>query len=118
MNEEKRSVISLDMIEAWAEYYEISLEDGSQYPGVVGSLKSAELGVGSLPAELVNGNPIFDDLRVAYAKANGYEEPESWQVPLTPLDEGVTDIMEEVPEGVENVEVEDEKLPEAGEITE
>lgn len=45
----KASVITLDMIRAFAKRHEINLEDGSQYPGVIGSLIEVEEGRGEWP---------------------------------------------------------------------
>jgi hypothetical protein len=87
--------ITKAMIEAYAARYEIDLADGSQEPGIVGSLNMWAEGKGELDAKLVNGNPLFDELRAAYAKANGYEEPEDWKKPLVDVEE---------------------KLPEAGDV--
>jgi len=47
-----QSVITLDMINAFAVAHEISLEDGSQYPGVIGSLLTIEQGGGTLQDKL------------------------------------------------------------------
>ncbi len=76
------SVVTLDMIEQFATFEKISLEDGTQYPGVVGSLRAWEAGQGELKAELVNGNPVFVPLQEAYYKALGQEVPETAKVPL------------------------------------
>ena len=78
----KPSVITLDMIEQFAKSNETSLEDGTQYPGVVGSLRAWEAGQGVLNAELVNGNPVFAPLQEAYYKALDREVPESEKTPL------------------------------------
>lgn len=88
-------IITREMIEAYAKHYSIDLTDGSQEPGVVGSLKTWESGKGELDAKLVNGNPIFTPVVEAYFAAKGEAVPESVKVPLTPLDEGKTDIMGE-----------------------
>lgn len=79
-------IITREMIEAYAKHYSIDLTDGSQEPGVVGSLKTWESGKGELDAKLVNGNPIFAALVEAYYKANGQEVPESVKVPLTNIE--------------------------------
>ena len=105
--------ITKEMIEAYAKRFSIDLTDGSQEPGILGTLQGWAVGEGVLDAELVNGNPLFEEVAKGYFAAKGVEVPESVEVPLTPVDEGATDIMEEVPEVVE-----DEKLPEAGEVTE
>lgn len=44
--EAKPSVVTLEMIRAWAAHFEIDLEDGSQYPGIIGSLLDLEAGRG------------------------------------------------------------------------
>jgi hypothetical protein len=92
--------ITKEMIEAYAAFFGTDLSDGSQEPGIIGSLNGWASGSGELNAELVNGNPVFAPIVEAYYAAKGVEVPESVKVPLTPVDEGVTDIM-------------DEKLPEA-----
>lgn len=63
----------------FAKFHGISLEDGSQYPGVLGSLKAWEAGNGVLNANLVDApslREIFRPLREAYFKAQGHEVPE------------------------------------------
>lgn len=73
------SVITNDMVEAYARFHDISLEDGSQYPGVLGSLKAWEAGVGELNAHIVDApslRDIFKPLRDAYFAAKGVEVPE------------------------------------------
>ena len=76
------SVITLDMVDQFASFHGISLDDGSQFPGVRGSLEAWEAGRGSLEAALVNGNPSFYPLVEAYYKALGQEVPESVKQPL------------------------------------
>lgn len=89
-----KSIVTLDMIREWAAFYNVSLEDGSQMPGVVGSLETLAEGAGTLPAELMNGNETFLPLMQAYWTKSGHEGdmPEDWKKPL--------------------VQVEDSKLPE------
>lgn len=82
MSDFKPSVITLNMIEAFAAFEGTSLEDGTQIPGVIGSLRAWEGGQGTLKAELVNGNPIFVPLQEAYYKALDREVPESEKSPL------------------------------------
>lgn len=82
MSDFKPSVITLDMIEGFAEFNGTSLEDGSQIPGVIGSLRAWESGQGELVAKLVNGNPVFAPLQEAYYKALGQEVPESEKSPV------------------------------------
>lgn len=63
----------------FARFHGISLEDGSQYPGVIGSLKAMEAGKGTLNAHLVDApslREVFRPLREAYFKALGQEVPE------------------------------------------
>ncbi len=77
------SVITLDMIQSFASFFGTSLEDGSQYPGVVGSLKEWEQGEGELKAELTDAEAtreVFAPLRSAYFKAKGVEEPALSQI--------------------------------------
>ena len=92
--------ITKQMIETFAQHFNIDLADGSQEPGVIGSLNTWAEGKGELDAALVNGNPVFTELVESYYKANGQEVPESVKIPLTPV------------EGAENSVVE-EKLPES-----
>jgi len=90
-------IITRDMIEEFAKHYSIDLADGSQEPGVVGSLNTWAEGKGELDAKLVNGNPTFAPVVEAYFKANGQEVPESVKVPLTPV-EGEAKEGEKLPE--------------------
>ncbi len=62
------SVITLDQIEAFATFNSISLTDGTQLPGVIGSLQAWETGKGEMPADLVS-NPVFATLVSAYNAA-------------------------------------------------
>lgn len=73
------SVITLDMIELFAKFNGISLEDGSQFAGVKGTLLDWEAGRGTLAAELVDAPSLrdtFKPLREAYFKALGKDVPE------------------------------------------
>ncbi len=88
-------IITREMIEAYAKHYSIDLTDGSQEPGVIGSLNTWAAGQGELDAALVNGNPVFTSVVEAYYAAKGEEVPESVKVPLTPTDEGTTDVMDD-----------------------
>jgi hypothetical protein len=81
------SVVTIDMIEAYAKHFGTSLQDGTQYPGVVGSLRTIESGQGTLVADLMNGNEIFYPLMEAYCKALKIEMPEDWKKPLVKVDE-------------------------------
>lgn len=65
-----QSVITLDMIRAFAVKHEISLEDGTQYPGVIGTLTDWENGKGEMESELPQD--VFEPLVAAYNKANGF----------------------------------------------
>ncbi len=94
-------IITREMIEAYAKHYSIDLTDGSQVPGIIGSLNTWAAGYGTLDAALVNGNPLFAPVVEAYFKAKGQEVPESVKVPLTPTDEGATDVMGEKSNGAE-----------------
>ncbi len=70
------------MIDAFvAKYTDISRE------GAEGVLADWEAGRGEIDAELVNGNPLFEELAISYSKAHGVEVPESVKIPLTPVDE-------------------------------
>ena len=60
-----------------------------------GSLAMWANGQGVLDAELINGNEVLAPIAEAYFAIKGVEVPESVKVPLTPVDEGVTDIMDE-----------------------
>ncbi len=95
-------IITRDMIEAYAKHYSIDLTDGSQEPGIIGSLNTWAAGKGELDAALVNGNPTFAPIVEAYYAAKGEEVPESVKVPLTPTDKGATDIMNEKSSGGES----------------
>jgi len=71
------SVISLDMIEKFAAHNGVSLEDGTQYPGVVGSLKAWEAGQGELQSDLVDAGankeafaPLVEAYNAAIAARN------------------------------------------------
>lgn len=73
------SVITLDMIKFFAAYEGTSLEDGTQFPGVIGSLTNWENGQGELNANLVDAPSLrdtFAPLREAYFAAKGQEAPE------------------------------------------
>lgn len=64
------------MVELFARLHDISLEDGTQYPGIVGTLKGWEAGNGELDANLVDAPSLretFAPLRAAYFKAKGVE---------------------------------------------
>lgn len=87
--------ITQQMVEEYAKHHGTSLEDGSQEPGIRGTLVGWSEGQGTLDADLVNGNPTFAPIVEAYYKAKGQEVPESVKVPLTPTDDGTTDIMAE-----------------------
>jgi len=66
------SVITLDQIKGFANHFEMDLTDGTQYPGVVGSLETWESGRGELDNELVNGEAtkeIFAPLVAAHEAA-------------------------------------------------
>ncbi len=66
------SVITLDMIRAFAAFMGTSLEDGTQFPGVVGSLEAWEQGVGELKSDLVDSDEnreVFAPLVAAYSAA-------------------------------------------------
>lgn len=65
------------MIELTARFYGTSLEDGTQYPGVVGTLRSWEAGRGELDANLVDApslRAVFAPLREAYFAAKGVSQ--------------------------------------------
>lgn len=94
--------ITKQMVEEYAKHFGIDLADGSQEPGIVGSLNTWAEGKGELDAALVNGNPTFAPVVEAYYKSNGQEVPESVKVPLTPTDEGATDVMGEKSNGEES----------------
>jgi len=51
------SIVTLDQINAYALHYGIDLTDGSQYPGVVGSLTTWEVGQGEIDAKLIEEAP-------------------------------------------------------------
>jgi len=51
-NKKTTSVVTVDMIEAFAEKVGVSLEDGSQYPGIVGTLRTIENGDGTIQGAL------------------------------------------------------------------
>jgi len=108
-------VITQSMVEAYAKRFNIDLEDGSQKPGIEGTLAGWANGQGELDAELVNGNLVMLPVAEAYYAAKGVEVPDSVKVPLTPIDEGVTNVMAEAaPEAAPEAEVMgEEKLPEA-----
>lgn len=85
------SVITLDMIREYAKFYSINLDDGSQYPGVIGSLVGWEEGKGELNAYLMDSpetNPVFNPLREKYYKANGVEVPPLSQVHIDKSEPG------------------------------
>lgn len=66
------------MIQLFARNNGTSLEDGTQYPGVVGALSGWENGRGQLDADLVDApslREIFKPLREAYFKALGKDVP-------------------------------------------
>lgn len=62
------SVITLDMINDFAAKNDIDLTDGTQFPGVIGSLAAWESGKGELDAELCN-TETFSSLKTAYEAA-------------------------------------------------
>lgn len=72
------SVVTEEMIRAYAEHFEIDLEDGTQRDGVLGTLRLLEKGQGWLPAKLFDREltrGVFATLRTAYFTALGREEP-------------------------------------------
>lgn len=93
--------VTKQMVEEYAKRFDIDLADGSQEPGIIGSINTWAEGQGELDAKLVNGNPTFAPVVEAYFKAKGQEVPESVKVPLTPTDEGATDVMGEKSTGAE-----------------
>lgn len=77
------SIVSFDMIEKFAAHYGTSIEDGTEIPGIVGTLRGWEAGVGELDASLVDAEAtreVFAPLRKAYFAAKGVEEPPVSQV--------------------------------------
>lgn len=73
------SVITLDMIKLFAAFHETSLEDGTQFPGIIGTLTGWEAGQGELNANLVDAPSLrdtFAPLREAYFAAKDMEAPE------------------------------------------
>ena len=72
--------INAEMIVAWGKHFNnLSIDD---VPGIMGSITDAMEGKGTLPAKLINGNPIFVPVQEAYYKALGKEVPETEKVPL------------------------------------
>lgn len=91
------------MIREYAKFYSISLEDGSQYPGVVGSLLTWEEGRGELTPYLTDSpemNPIFNPLREKYYQSLGQEVP-----PLSEV-HGEESVLEQEPSAEAPVEPE------------
>ncbi len=82
MCEETQSVVSQEMIDAFAAFFTCEKDVAE------GSLKMWEEGKGELDANLVNGNPIFMPVVEAYYKSLGFEVPETVKVPLTPVELG------------------------------
>lgn len=75
----EKSVITLDMVKMFALFHNVSLEDGSQFPGVVGTLGMWEKGMGELNANLVDApslREVFKPLRDAYFTAQNQPIPE------------------------------------------
>lgn len=62
------SVVTKEMVEAYAKQFDISLEDGSQEPGVVGSLEGLASGQGTLP-DFMREDEVFSDVVKAYDSA-------------------------------------------------
>ncbi|MDD5726804.1 MAG: hypothetical protein PHC53_05395 [Patescibacteria group bacterium] len=85
--------ITKQMVEEYAMHHDIDLTDGSQEPGIIGTLNTWADGQGELDADLVNGNPTFAPIVEAYYTAKGESVPESVKVPLTPTGKGATDVM-------------------------
>jgi hypothetical protein len=85
------SVVSCSMVEAWAEHFGISLEDGSQWPGCLGSLRGIEKGEGEIPAELFQKDQetidLFLPLTTAYFSVKDQEVPETVLVPIVHVEE-------------------------------
>lgn len=87
---EENQLITPEMVDAYkTRFPDISDE------GAIGSLTMWANGQGELDAELCNGNPVMAPVVEAYYAAKGVEVPESVEVPLTPVDEGTTDVMAE-----------------------
>lgn len=69
------SVITLDMIKLFAKKMEQSLEDGSQYPGIVGTLELCEAGEGEIQGKFgelftdEDSQEVFAPLKEAYLTA-------------------------------------------------
>jgi len=83
-------MITQEQIDAYIAKYPDNSREAAE-----GTLALWEKGQGELDAELVNGSEVFAPIVEAYYKANGEEVPESVKVPLTPVNEGVTDVMGE-----------------------
>lgn len=67
--------ISKELIKAYADFFAIDLTDGSQEAGIIGTLTMWYEGKGELDGKLVDNNPLFDDVKASYFKANGMEVP-------------------------------------------
>ena len=109
--------ITQAMIEAYAKHHNIDLTDGSQVPGVIGTLNTWADGQGELDATLVDSAEyaeLFAPLRTAYFAAHGVENP-----PLSRIDEltegasaseGVSSV---APESAAVEQVQEDPKPEA-----
>ena len=84
------SVITIDMVEEFARFHNISLGNGENFPGVIGSLRLWEQGQGEMQSGL--DQEIFAPLTEAYNKAHGVpvEEAPVEEVPVeeAPAEEG------------------------------
>lgn len=88
-------MISQKMIEVYAQVFNIDLTDGSNVPGVMGSLEMLARGEGEFPTALIEADgELFAPLVDAYSKAHLPKEAEVI-VPATEI--GTIEVMPEVP---------------------
>lgn len=58
--------ISKELVQAYADFFGIDLSDGTQEPGIIGTLTMWYQGKGELAGDLVDNNPLFDELKASY----------------------------------------------------
>lgn len=88
------------MIEAFAKSFGIDLADGTNVPGVMGSLEMLARGEGEFPEKLMEEAPgIFSPLRDAYMLAHSVAPAELVaEVPAEPVIETMPEVAQENPE--------------------
>lgn len=72
------SIVTKEMVEAYAKQYGIDLSDGTQKPGVIGALEDWVAGRGEMNAFLTDAvvtRELFAPIREAYFRAHGVEMP-------------------------------------------